>query len=335
MDKISLYKKTKEKGVKWLLAQRNEDGSFVPAQEGMHYFRVPWALAVSGRTAEAASLVEWIRKNMWTDGDFTGKYPRPHGKWGGAFYIYINANIILGAHLLRQFDISIPAMEFLIKNYHDNENGGFFNNIENTGADGEKEICHSSQGGISALMTGHIETARKVAHFLKKVYDAQLELPDRLYIYYSTKKGLITDFNNTPEERRNYVIEAQEPRQMYFAPGIAAAFLVRLYMVTKNIEYLELAKKYQKFAMGCTERQFEVPQVCKTGWGSALLYQVTKEEKYKEWTIRVGDYYVASQFEDGHWENIEPHKEPQIEINVRVTAEFIVHVDNIIGALST
>ena len=334
MDKISLYKKAKEEGVKWLLTQRNEDGSFGPVEKGVHYFRVPWALAVSGCTAEAIGLVEWIRKNMWSDGDFSGKYPRPHGKCDGAFYAYPNANLIFGAHILRQFDISIPGMKFLIENFHDKEDGGFFNNKESTGADGEKEMCNSSQGGLSALITGNIETARKVAQFLKKVYDAQPELPDRLYLCFSSEKGLITDLNNkAPEEYSSYVIEAQEPEQHYFAPGIATAFLVRLYMVTKKIEYLELAEKYQKFAMDCTERQFEVPQVCKTGWGSALLYQVTKKEKYKEWTIRVSDYYVASQFKEGYWENKEPFKQPQMTL--RITAEFIVHLDTIIGALSS
>jgi len=335
MNKIYLYEKAKEKGVKWLLAQNNGDGSYGPVEKGMHYFRVPWALAVSGHTAEAVANIEWIKKNMWTeDSDFNGKYPRPHGKHDGAFYIYPNAALIYGAHMLRQFDISIPGMEFLIKNYHDNENGGFYNNIDEAGPSGEKEMCNNSQGGLSALMTGNIEIAKKVALFLKNVYDAQPELPDRLYIYYSTEKGLITDFSNKESgAKKTYVIEAQEPGQMYFAPGIATAFLVRLYMVTKNKEYLELAEKYLEFSMGCTERQFEVPQVRKTGWGSALLYQVTKKEIYKEWAIRVGDYMVVSQFDGGYWEQKEPHK--QLEWTLRATAESIVHLDTIIGALST
>ena len=88
--------------------------------------------------------------------------------------------------------------------------------------------------------------------------------------------------------------------------------------------------------MSSTERQFEVMQVCKSAWGGGLLYAATKEPTYRDWTIRMGDWFVANQNDDGHWENshyLDPH--PLLPSNLAITAEFIVHVDTIVGALSS
>ena len=143
-------------------------------------------------------------------------------------------------------------------------------------------------------------------------------------------RTLVTEF--PPERAFHYVVEAQQPRQRFTCGGIAAAFLCRLYQAVPRSEYLDLARRYQAFSMNSTERQFEVPQVCKSGWGSALLYQLTREPAYRAWTVRVGDYYVDSQHPDGHWENREPYRD--LHQNITITAEFVVHLDTLIGALA-
>ena len=84
--------------------------------------------------------------------------------------------------------------------------------------------------------------------------------------------------------------------------------------------------------MNQTEAQFEVAQVCKVGWGAALLYQIAKEEIHREWAIKVGDYFVRTQFPDGHWINNAPLADrPEIEIG----SEFLVYLDVIISSLQT
>ena len=63
---------------------------------------------------------------------------------------------------------------------------------------------------------------------------------------------------------------------------------------------------------------------------AALLYQITKEEIYREWAIKVADYFVRTQFPDGHWINNEPlPDEPEIEIG----SEFLVYLHVIISSI--
>jgi squalene cyclase len=76
-------------------------------------------------------------------------------------------------------------------------------------------------------------------------------------------------------------------------------------------------------------------QVCKSGWGAGLLYLVTRETRYFDWTKRLGDWFVQHQYQDGHWENTKfwtPN--PSLADNIEVTAEFVMHMANIIGYLS-
>jgi hypothetical protein len=319
--------RARSKGIEWILRQRNPDGSIGPYKEGIFYYRVPWALAVTGHTAEACMLLEWVRGNMFNaEGDFAGRYSREEC---AGYYTYPNANLIYGAHMLRQFDLSCRGMRFLL-GFQDRDSGGFFNRKEETGPGGEEDIWCSSQAGLTCLLTGHLEQARKVAHFLETVYKLQPDKERSLYFVYHRGKGLVTDF---PDEKATaYCIQADRPRQYYFQPGIAAAFLCRLYMATAERKHLDLAEKYIEFATGCTHL-FSAPQVCKVGWGSALLYQVTKDSQYYDLAAKVADYFVEHQYPEGYWMNIAPYR--TLQSIIEITAEFTVHLDTIIGALST
>jgi hypothetical protein len=162
------------------------------------------------------------------------------------------------------------------------------------------------------------------------MYETQPEIEDKLYLVYTPEKGLVKEF---PEESvKGYLIDAREPAQMYFMPGIASAFLCRLYMATGEQGHLDLAVKYTEFAMRC-EHLFSAPQVCKVGWGSALLYQLTREQRFYELTQKVADYFIEHQFPEGYWINIPPYD--TMEHIIEVTAEFVVHLDTILCALTT
>ncbi len=141
---------------------------------------------------------------------------------------------------------------------------------------------------------------------------------------------LVTEF--PPERAFHYVIENQQPRQRFTCGGIAAAFLVRLYQATGDAAHLELARAYMDHSMSATERQFEVSQVCKAGWGSALVFQMTGEDKYRDFTCRVADFFVADQQPDGHWRDSGPYGHAQ-HVNIMVTAEFVMILDTMIACL--
>ena len=145
MASLEEMDKAKGRGIDWLLAQRNPDGSFGPRQEGMFYYRLPWTLAVAGRNREASMLCQWIRTNMFTEkGDFDGKFGRDLYKEN--YYTYPNANIIYGAHILRQFDLSVRGMQFLLT-LQDKKSGGFFDGMTDKGPGGGAEHLGHRPGG--------------------------------------------------------------------------------------------------------------------------------------------------------------------------------------------
>lgn len=333
MGKIEHYEEAKRRGVGWLLRQMNPDGSVGDVQKGVWYFRVPWTFAVAGETRVALRVVNWIRSNMFSEnGDFSGKYPLGD-PFASTFASYPLSTLIYGAQILRQFDITNRGMRHLLS-YRDAATGGYFNSRDDKSVDAEMELFPTCQAGLSCIATGNLEEARLAARFVKTIWEAQPDREAKLYVVYTGRRGLVTEF--PPEKAIGYVIQAQEPRQAYVSAGIATAFLCRLFMATGEESYLELAKQYQHFAMNCTERQFEVVQCCKSGWGSALLYQITGERKYLEWTYRVGDYFVSTQNEDGHWrqsEFLDPGH--QLHLSIMVTAELAVHLDSIIGCLAS
>ena len=73
-------------------------------------------------------------------------------------------------------------------------------------------------------MTGRTETALGVGNWLRNLWNAQPELPDRLYAVWTRAGGLATEVP-PGEEPRHYVNESQAVRQFHFNGGIAAACL--------------------------------------------------------------------------------------------------------------
>jgi hypothetical protein len=230
---------------------------------------------------------------------------------------------------MRQFDLSMGGMRFLLT-LQDPDSGGFFNRRDQMDASGMQDVWNSSQAGLTCLVTGHVEEALATAAFLERVYDLQPDVKHRLYNVYSPSRGLVTD--PVEGEEKPFVVDASKPAQYYFQPGIAAAFLCRVYMGTGEKKHLNLARKYIGFVEGC-KHLYSAPQVCKVGWGAALLYQTTKEARYYHLAQNVAQYLVDHQFPEGYWLNIPSHRAlPKV---LEVTEEFVVHLDTILNALST
>lgn len=327
--KLAQYRQTQRKGIDYILQHANSDGSIGPVEEGFFYYRTPWALATGGANEAALRLCAWIRQNQFGEnGDFVGVSPRPLDD----HYLYTNGLLVVGAQMLQQFDLARRGMDYLLT-LRDPMSGGFYNyGFGNNASDhsDKEDIPFNCGVGLACLMTGELDAAERVAIWLQRMWSLQPALPERLFFVYSAKKqALITDF--PAAEAKVHVLEAQKPRQRFTVGGIGAAFLARLYQARPRPQYLALARAYQAFAHNQTAQQFEVAQVCKVGWGAALLYQVTGEAVYRDWAIKVADYFVETQFADGHWINNAPLPDGQPEIEIG--SEFLVYLDVIIATL--
>ena len=330
-DKLSAYRRSCRQGTDWLLNHTNPDGSIGPAYSRLYYYRVPWTFALVGEIVAANRSLDWISQHMFTpEGAFQGVSPL--GVFETRYGSYPVACLVVGATLLERFDISRRGAEHL-KTWQDPQSGGFYNSLGDHPKACEQEIFPASQGGMSFLMVGMLDEARKAGVWLRQLWDLQPDVAHRLYHVYSPAKGLVKDF--PPDQQALYVTLKNDPWQHHFNGGIAAAFLTKLHLATGESEWLDLARKYEEFSMTTDECQFESMQTCKSGWGSGLLYVVTREEAYRRWTVRLGDWFVGLQKGDGHWENTKIlNPNPTLADNIEVTAEFVMHVANIMAYLA-
>jgi hypothetical protein len=332
-EKIATYEIARRRGVAFLLANIDADGAVTRGGGRVTFYRVPWALAVSGETEAAHRVLTWIeRTGLGADGEFHGglELTREANRTSNT---YAETCLAYGAHLLRRFDLARRVMDWA-ERYQDGETGGVFMDRDRTGADGAQIVFLTAQYGMSAVMTGRPDLALKVGEWFRRLWEAQPELPERLYCVWTRGGGLATRVP-AGEDARHYVNESQEVRQFHYNGGIAAALLAHLFMATGDEAWLDLARAYQRFSMESTPRQFETKQVCKSAWGSGLITLASGDDAYLDWMIRMGDWFAAEQEADGHWNNsryIDP--DPPIQHQIEATAEFVVHLDTLVGALS-
>ena len=327
-EKLQLYGEARRKATDWLLTHMNDDGSLGDPSEGFFFYRAPWTFVITGETEAANAICGWIRRNMVTpEGTIAGPY-----RVVSDAYAYRNSAFIVGAHLAMQYDLSYGLMPNLLS-WQDPRSGASANDLMEDGSKSDDmDLPYACGPGFACIVTRHLDAARAVYRHLKTLYEVQPELPDRFYYTWSrAKQAVITEY---PEERQFwYIVENQVAReQRWTIGGIAAGFLCRLYLAEPRPEYLELARKYQDFSMNSTERQFDYGQVCKSSWGSSLLYQITGEEQYLNWTYRMGDWYVSTQKPEGYW-----HRDrfTTLGAHIHSALERVMHMNTLMSGLAS
>jgi len=328
---IQRFRAARDRGAAWLLGQLNADGSIGPSDVGTFYYRAPWAFALAGETAAGVRLLDWIRRHRFTpDGAFLSGADQADSV--DSWYPYPLSSLIVGAQLLRQFDLAQRGVQHLLT-LQDPTTGGFYSTRDERSPTAWQELAVACGAMLPLVITGQIEAAERVGDFLVRLWELQPEPAERLYCVYTRAGGLLT---RCPDSVRKLAVnEAHDPFQYHYNGGFAAAALAYLYLVRPEAVYLAAARRYMAFSMHSTPRQFEVQQVCKSGWGAALLYLVTRESVYRDWAVRLGDWFIANQFPDGHWVQTRYLEDPpKSTTTILITAEFVMHLDSIYSALA-
>ncbi len=331
---VEKYTTVRNAAVDWLLSQLNDDGSLGNAREGYYFYRAPWTLTAVGHTEAASAVCGWIREHMLTDkGTIEGPYRVVDDAWA-----YRDSALIVGAQMAQQYDLSYGLMPALSQWQDERSGGSSCDRMPDGSMSDEMSIPYSAGPGYAFLATGQLDRARAVYEFLDHMYAAQPELPHRFYYAWSRSRNqLITSYSEA-DEFWFLVDNRVAKRQRWTIGGIAAGFLGRLYLTDPRPEYLALAREYQAFSMNSTEGQFDFNQVCKSGWGSSMLYQITGEDQYLAWTRRMGDWFAARQTPEGYWlpgaEATETAGSTQGSL-IHNALEFAMHVDHIISGLAS
>jgi hypothetical protein len=332
-DRLASFMEVRRRGVEWLLRLQNADGSLGNPAEGYKYYRAPWTFAATGEVQAGHAIAAWIRRNLLVSasGGSPARIDGPLRVWRDG-WAYRDSALIIGAQMLHQYDLGLGLLPALLADV-DPQSGSVANDhLEDGGLSDDGDIPYSCGVGFAALACGDIDSARRVAGFLRRIHHAQTELPESFYCFWSRSRQspiwrLDPDF-----QQRMVVDNALDRSQRWTIGGISAGFLCRLYLADPRPEYLELARRYMAFSMAATDAQFNYPAVCKSSWGSSLLYQLTGEQQYLDWTLRLGDWYVRRQEPEGYWHPLAEKTQADV---VEVTLEFVMHLDTLIGAVSS
>ncbi len=328
--KLESYRRSCRRGTDWMLERINPDGSLGNVTERNYYYRVPWAFALMGETEAGHRLLDWADRNRITpEGalDESATTAGPQLRYGS----YPLACLIYGASLLGRLDLVRRCTRSLLT-WQDPETGGFYANSQE-GVEGDQELFPTAQAAMTLSLVGRVPEAVRAGRWLERVWELQPDPEHCLYAVYRRSQGLVRDYD--PQEAAFYVTLKDEPWQHHFNGGIAAAGLLHIHEATGEDRWLQLARHYERFSMSTDDIQFRSKQVCKSSWGSGLLYVATREEAYRAWTRRMGDWFVEHQFEDGHWENTRFWTpKPTLGDKILITAEFVMHLANIIAYLS-
>lgn len=327
------YLESARRASRWIVGRQNADGSLFDVEAGVGgYYKVPYALGISGFATEAVRLLRWVREHHFTrEGDFRGPSQKATLSFHDDWPTYSNSWLVQGAHRLGQFDLSFGGAKFLLS--HQAPCGGFLS-VE--AGKPFVECLSTSWAGLAELTVGQLDPAAAAAECLQRLVAAQPD-PTRFYFRMTPDGELITD---VPEGAAlGYHVDAQSPHQIYFHPGIAMIFLCRWHLATGDANALDAAQTIFDFTQRCQDDVYCFPPSGKLGFGCALLGSITGDARPRKAAETLGDYLVETQHEDGYWVlpdvevygAIEDKKDP--ELLTDVTAEFATFLCEIAAIL--
>jgi hypothetical protein len=296
LERVRLHRRT---AVAWLTDRVDDRGRPEGADLGNAWWRAPWALAVAGAPDAAAAMLGWAeREALQEDGDFR---PGPARAGIPGSPVYHLSPLAIAAWLLARYDTARVINDHM-RTYQDPETGGIHEHRhDETPQRREQDNLKTAQFGISSLVTGDTHASEEVARWLRTTYELQPDLPHR---FYPTRAGnqLITDV--ATDQALKYVLDLQAPRQLYFHPGIAAAFLAGWGQQTGQADVLDLGRKFLALTTNGTEQQFtdtSSVQICKYGWGAAAMVNADPDGGHLPAVLRMASWFCDRQRPDGSW----------------------------------
>jgi len=257
-------------------------------------------MRAAGESVGAARGLKYVvRRFMTPDGDFVNSpTERTKGSYTPRFsQLYPNTWICRAFVTMGWFDLARRAFDCLLR-YRDPETGGFFATV--TPKENVVDSNVTGVGGVlCGLLMGHVEKAIRSGDFLLRMIEAQ---PDRrkMYMRWELGKGLQTDVTGVdPKVLIYYYIDAEQPKQAYWPWAMPMANLALLYTHTGKKRFLDGAVRVHEFLTTCHPHAFSWTTAGKSGWGSAILYRITGDPKYKKTALTEMEFILGLQQPEG------------------------------------
>lgn len=322
------------KGVEWLSVLQKGDGSYgtdVTALEA--YYKSPLAFAEAGKQSRGQKLLYWI----------AGKYLSSSGHFRESLVdlpserycdLYQDFWITWGAYRLGQLDIAQKTMNFALR-FFDRSNGGFQACIYEGSSTARKELRSTALGGLVSLIAGNIEVAKAAGEFVIETLDLQPDLHQGFFLLRDASGRPVTEYHQ--EMERFFIVSRSQANPLYYALGLAVAFLAKLFLVTNESKYLTNAERYSAVCEEYGQEVLHHHYSGKLGWGLAMLYRITQEPKYAKLAITIADYLTDLQLPTGEWFLprlfVDPGEQP-LALTIDRTAEYVVWLTYVVDELT-
>lgn len=142
-----------------------------------------------------------------------------------------------------------------------------------------------------------METASKAGKFIQTIYHDQPNIEESFLLRVSKDGKLVSDY--LPDMAVFHIVKKSEPNQLYFMLGYPAAFLAQLHRATSDPSYLKTACDILDFCLGCHESIYSFHFAHKLAWAASIVANITREEKYKALAVRIADFLLTLQMENG------------------------------------
>lgn len=309
------------RGVSWLISKQNAEGQFGSEDDVNAYYKDAYPLRIAGEPAAAAKCMNYSVKHFMTEeGDFmNSRTQRSAGSYTRYYcQIYPNFWFLRGACALNRFDLAQRIFGFL-KTCQDETTGGAYYEVDRKSGllDSNSTACIC----LGGQMCGDLNVAAKAGDAMLAWAHMQKD-PNRYYLRWQPKGALQTGFDE--DKSLYYVVDAEKTGQYYWQVGLPLVALAKLYTVTKDANYLKGAVKIYDFLMSCQPDVVASSPVGKLGWGSAILFNITGDSRYKETNRKITEYIMSKQNPDGYWlaPTYKTVNDQPLRITTDLTGEF-------------
>ncbi len=292
--------------MEWLAGQMKDDGSFQVSGEDLAcYYKAPYLLFISGNSQEAHQMLSYIQSTFGREnGDFTTSPDlKSVNRNFIEYWAYMNGWIALTAQKMGRFDVAYPAYDYLQSFYHPRQ-GGFTTQKPYGQNDNTTDVLTTAHLGLVALYLGDLKKAKTAGHLIQTFLSLQPNKQEGFYLRLQENRELITAYEE--DSSLFYYVNASQPDQAYFMLGYPIAFLGKLFAATNDPRYIDTAKEFLEFLLGCQGNLRTFHYSHKVAWGAAILAGITKDERYADLAKSIADYLAQTQNPDGRWLQDEP-----------------------------
>jgi len=332
MDKsiAQRFEEAAQRSDSWLEEQLTDKGSFGPQITDLaSYYKAPYLFYMSGKTEYAVRSLRYIEKQYMRDnGDFAkSKQLKTEEPFLAEFANYINGWLALSAQKIGRFEVAVPAFQYLRLFYHPEE-GGFITQKPYGEGDDAMDVFSTAHLGLVSLYFGDVNKAKRAGNFLQRCLSMQPDVSAGFYLRIGGDGRYVTTF---PDEAANVnLIHTNQPSQHYFMLGYVVGFLGKLYNATKDQGYLMTAKSYMEILNKCDDSLYVTRLSNQVGWGAAVLANISKEKRFINVAIKIGDWLVEDQGSDGTWAS-----DSDASTKFDATIENAIWLREIVSELST